>query len=146
MQNFVEAVGALSEEERVKENAGIAVSWELYFTKEYRAYLELHIAARTDPQLRKVFIPRARLYDRLWRREVARAFPEWTRDMETLERADEFVRATLEGLALNSDVWDDSERQRILVQFVSDTAVALRDKKLKFPRKSRMRAMKADPV
>jgi hypothetical protein len=47
---------------------------------------------------------------------------------------------------LNSDVWDDSERQRILVQFVSDTAVALRDKKLKFPRKSRMRAMKADPV
>jgi AcrR family transcriptional regulator len=143
MQNFISAVNELTEEERVRQNLGIALSWQQYFTTAYRAYLELHIAAKTDEDLRKVFIPRAKLYDRIWRREIRRAFPEWSKDIDTLDRSSEFVRAALEGLALNSDIWDDPVHLEILVHFVSETALALRDKKLKFRKVSKVKAPKA---
>jgi AcrR family transcriptional regulator len=143
MQNFIGAVNALTEEERVKRNLGIVLSWQQYFTTAYKAYLELHIAAKTDEDLRKVFIPRAKLYDQIWRREIYRAFPEWSKDKETLDRSSEFVRAALEGLALNSDIWDDQEHLDMLVQFVSDTALALRDKSLKFRKVAKVKAPKA---
>lgn len=140
MKNFLEAVRALSEEERVDRNLGIQVSWRQFFTREYRAYLELHIAAKTDPELRAYFIPRAKLYDKLWRREAAKAFPEWGKAPEVIDRACEFVRATLEGLALNSDIWDNPEHQETLLQFVADMAIGLREKQLKLQPKSRARA------
>jgi AcrR family transcriptional regulator len=142
MQNLVAALNALSEEERVQQNLGIVRSWEQYFTTAYRAYLELHIASKTDEDLRRVFIPRAKLYDRIWRREIFRVFPEWSKDKETLDRCSEFVRAALEGLALNSDVWDDPEHLQIIVQLVSDTAIALRDKSLKFRKPSKAKQPK----
>jgi AcrR family transcriptional regulator len=139
MQNLVAALNALTEEERVLQNLGIVRSWEQYSTTAYRAYLELHIASKTDADLRKIFVPRAKLYDRIWRREIFRVFPEWSKDKETLDRCSEFVRAALEGLALNADVWDDPEHQELIIQLVADTAVALRDKSLKLrkPLKSR---------
>jgi AcrR family transcriptional regulator len=139
MQNLVAALNALTEEERVQQNLGIMRSWEQYSTNAYRAYLELHIASKTDVELRKIFVPRAKLYDRIWRREIFRVFPEWSKDKETLERCSEFVRAALEGLALNSDVWDDPKHQELIIQLVADTAVALRDKSLQLrkPLKSR---------
>jgi AcrR family transcriptional regulator len=140
MQNLVAALNALTEEERVLQNLGIVRSWEQYSTTAYRAYLELHIASKTDADLRKIFVPRAKLYDRIWRREIFRVFPEWSKDKETLDRCSEFVRAALEGLALNSDVWDDPEHQELIIQLVADTAIALRDKSLKLrkPTKSRL--------
>jgi AcrR family transcriptional regulator len=130
MQNLVVALNALTEEERVQQNLGIVRSWEQYSTTAYRAYLELHIASKTDADLRKIFVPRAKLYDRIWRREIFRVFPEWSKDKETLDRCSEFVRAALEGLALNADIWDDPEHQELIIQLVADTAVALRDKSL----------------
>src|SRR5580658_8206544 len=140
MQNLVSALNALTEDERVQQNLGIVRSWEQYSTTAYRAYLELHIASKTDGDLRKIFVPRAKLYDRIWRREIFRVFPEWSKDKETLDRCSEFVRAALEGLALNSDVWDDPEHQELIIQLVADTAIALRDKSLKLrkPTKSRL--------
>ena len=131
MQNLVTALNALTEDERVQQNLGIVRSWEQYSSSSYRAYLELHIASKTDEDLRRVFIPRAKLYDRIWRREIFRFFPEWSKDKETLDRCSEFVRAALEGLALNSDVWDDPEHLQTVIQLVADTAIALRDKSLK---------------
>ena len=131
MQNLVTALSALTEDERVQQNLGIVRSWEQYSSSSYRAYLELHIASKTAEDLRRVFIPRAKLYDRIWRREIFRFFPEWSKDKETLDRCSEFVRAALEGLALNSDVWDDPEHLQTVIQLVADTAIALRDKSLK---------------
>ena len=134
MENYLRDIGSLTDEERINQNLGISVSWKHYFTKEYKAYLELHVAARTDKELREIFIPRAKRYDRIWRREVARAFPEWAKDKDLLDRSGEFVRATLEGLALNSDIWDNAEHQAALLNFVTSTLIMIRDKKLEFPR------------
>lgn len=143
MQNFIADLNTLSEEERVLQNLGVMRSWEQYFSTAYRAYLELHIAAKTDEGLRKVFLPRAKLYDRIWRREVFRVFPEWSKDKETLDRCSEFVRAALEGLALNSDIWDDPDQLQVIVQLVSDTAIALRDKTLKLRKPAKVKPAKA---
>jgi AcrR family transcriptional regulator len=132
MQDFLAAIEALTEEQRVQQNLGITLSARQYFTREYRAYLELHIAARTDAELRAFFLPRARQYDEIWHREVGKAFPEWGHNGELIKLSCEFVRSSLEGLALNKDVWDSPERYDTLVQFVADTAIALREGKLKF--------------
>jgi AcrR family transcriptional regulator len=143
MQNLVAALNALTEEERIQQNLGIVRSWEQYSTTAYRAYLELHIASKTDADLRKIFVPRAKLYDRIWRREIFRVFPEWSKDKETLDRCSEFVRAALEGLALNADVWDDPEHQELIIQLVADTAVALRDKSLTLRKLPKSRSVKS---
>ncbi|MFV3073526.1 TetR/AcrR family transcriptional regulator [Niveispirillum fermenti] len=132
MKNFMKKVTSLTDEQRVYDNAAIQLSWQQYQSREYKAYLELHVAARTDPELREMFLPRARLYDRIWRDEVCRAFPEWNHDIELLHRASEFTRAALEGLMLNVDIWDDPDAEKFVVELVSTTLLMLRDGRIPF--------------
>lgn len=130
MKNYIANISTLTDEQRVYDNAGIRLSWRQYQSREYKAYLELHVAARTDAELREMFLPRARLYDRIWREEVCRAFPEWGHDIELLHRASEFTRATLEGLMLNNDIWDNQVAEDFIVELVAKTLLMLRDGKL----------------
>ena len=48
MENFVAAIGNLSEDERIDRNAGIEIYWQSLLTREFAAFLELMMAARTD--------------------------------------------------------------------------------------------------
>src|SRR5437868_1685012 len=54
MAIFTKRVGSLTESQRVDENLGIEQAWEGYFTREYKAYLELSVAARTDVELQQI--------------------------------------------------------------------------------------------
>ncbi len=131
MQNVLAEVKKLTDDQRINQGLGIRIIWGQYATREYRAYLELHVAAKTDPDLREAFVPRAKLYDEIWRREVGGAFPEWVATgSETLDRVSVFVRATLEGLALNSDVWDSPELTEPLLQLLGNVARMIRDHRL----------------
>src|SRR5579859_4164701 len=51
MESFIERIKALSEPQRVQEQAGIELYWQSVLTREFAAYLELMVAARTDPEL-----------------------------------------------------------------------------------------------
>jgi len=132
MKSFVEGVKHLSSQERVRLNLGIRNSWQQLGSREYQVYLELHMAARTDAELRAIFIPRARQYDQVWRENVAPLYPEWS-DRRLFDLGSEFTRSALEGLRLNSDIWNNPENEVILVEFVSQLLLLLRDGKLKFP-------------
>ena len=110
MEMLSEGVRNISEMQRVREFAGLEILWRSFFTREHRAYLELNVAARTDPGVRESFAPQARRFARIWRDEGINIFPEWAGDPERLARASDLVEAVLEGLALNHDIWESPDR------------------------------------
>ena len=85
------------------------------------------MASRTDPELREIFLPKARRYDRVEREAVLAVFPEWQTNVERYELAMDYCIAAMEGLLLNRDIWDNRERRVRLRAFISRTLLALRD-------------------
>ena len=110
MEMLSEGVRDISELQRVQEFAGLEILWRSFFTREHRAYLELNIAARTDPEVREIFAPQARRFTETWRGAGIRIFPEWAGDPRRLAQASDLVEAVLEGLALNQEAWADAGR------------------------------------
>lgn len=129
MEVFLDRIRELSDDERKVRQAGIRVSFTISQTAEYKAFLELHIASRTDPDLRGIFLERANLFDRVWRDEIKKAFPEWSEDPR-LALLDDFVWVVIDGLALNVDIWADQARVDRLLDFVSHTVRAVQDGRL----------------
>lgn len=127
MESFLDRIKGLSETERVREHAGIELYWQSLLTREYAAYLELAMASRTDPELRAIFLPKARRYDRVERESVLQVFPEWSEDVDRYELAMDYCIASMEGLLLNRDVWNDRARRVRLRAFISKTLLNLRD-------------------
>lgn len=125
MADFLDRIRALTDTQRVDQGSGIAISYATCGTPEYAAYLELHVASRTDAELRAIFLDRARLYDRVWRDEIVRVFPEWAGDPR-LDMLNDYVWAAVEGLALNSDIWNDPARADQMLRFVAQTIMAVR--------------------
>lgn len=126
MADYLSHIRALSDEARAIDNRGIEISYQVCRTPEYAAYLELHMASRNDAELRAIFLDRARRFDRVWREEIERAFPEWSGDPR-LELLDDYVWSVVEGLALNIDIWNDDARANALLRFVAQTIQAVRD-------------------
>ena len=127
MESFLGRIKALSEVERIEEHAGIELYWQSLLTREYAAYLELTMASRTDAELREIFLPKARRYDRVEREAVLGVFPEWQANIERYELAMDYCIAAMEGLLLNRDIWDNRERRVRLRAFISRTLLNLRD-------------------
>ena len=136
MELFIDRINALTEAERVKQNAGIELYWQSLLTREFTAYLELMLAARTDEELRGIFLPKAQRYDRVEREEVMRVFPEWAHKKREFDLAMDFCIATMEGLLLNRDIWDAEKRRKILRAFVSRTILMVREGEVDLPRKA----------
>jgi AcrR family transcriptional regulator len=130
MENFLTRIRTLTDEQRVREHVGIELYWQSLLTREFSAYLELSMAGRTDAELRAIFLPKARRYDRIEREAVMSAFPEWRDKAEIYELAMDFCIAGMEGLLLNRDVWDDRKRRIRLRQFISRAILMLRDGEL----------------
>ena len=133
MQLFIKRIQALSEDARVRQHAGIELYWQSLLTREFTAYVELSLASRTAPELRDIFLPRARQYDRVERAEILRVFPEWSSRLEAYELAMDYCIACMEGLLMNRDIWDDKTRRGLLRQFVSRTILMLREGELEIP-------------
>lgn len=115
-------------EERIVEIASEA-HWRSVQTREYAAFLELAVAARTDPELAGLFIPASRRYDEVWTKEMIEAFPQWRQHWDNLKLASDFTTAAHMGLVMNLPVFGEggrAERVRALttrvVQGLYDTA------------------------
>ncbi len=132
-QVFLDAVHALKDPARIQKMVGIELTWDSFQTPEYAAYLELAIAARTDPSLAEIFLPRARRFDQTALAETIRAFPEWAHDLEGYALAMDYVTATLTGLLINRDTWPDPAQREVRV-FLGKTVAMLRRGELTAPR------------
>lgn len=133
MEIYAERMRTLTDEQRINEGRGVEISWDVYFTPEYRAYMELRIAARSDAELHALFLPKAQRFDRVWRDETAKVFPEWADDRERLDIAIDYVTALLEGLHFNAEIWRNPEREGRVRAFLSQQLVALRRGEISFP-------------
>ncbi|SFS10437.1 TetR/AcrR family transcriptional regulator [Sphingomonas jatrophae] len=133
LEQFITSVRELPEVERMRDNAGILIDWRLYQSREYSAYLELTVAARTDEELRATFVPKARRHDRAWREELERVFPEWADDPALLSRSRRLVQTVMSGMVLNRDVWADIDMERALLAFLSSALLKVREGTLDWP-------------
>lgn len=79
-----------------------AMYWDSVQSREFAAYLELVVAARTDAELRGYFLTAAEQYDKVWAQEMVAAFPQWDGHAELLQSASDFVAAAHLGLLLQS--------------------------------------------
>lgn len=87
--------------------------WRSVQTREYSAYLELAVAARTDAELAGHFDPAAQRFDQIWATEMIEAFPQWRDQWEAMKLANDIVTATHMGLILNARVLDGDRRARV---------------------------------
>jgi AcrR family transcriptional regulator len=84
--------------------------WRSVQTREYAAYLELMIAARTDDDLNKHFLPNARRFDQAWTDEMIRAFPQWEKHWDALQQVSDFTMAAQMGLLLHRQIFRAGKR------------------------------------
>jgi AcrR family transcriptional regulator len=125
MAVFLGGIRALKDSARINEMAGIEISWRSFLTREFAAYLELAIAARTDADLARIFLPKARRFNKTELAELIRAFPEWADQLDEYALAMDYCNAALEGLVINRDIWDVTD-QRVLCQFIANSIAMLR--------------------
>ena len=133
IQLFIEGIATISEDARIRRQVGIELYWQTLLTREFAAYLELRLAARTDKELRAILLPRARKYDWIEREKVIGSFPEWADHPAEYKLAMDYCIASMEGLLLNKDIWNDRTRRQQLRDFVSATILMLRDGALQVP-------------
>ncbi|WP_225009223.1 TetR/AcrR family transcriptional regulator [Novosphingobium percolationis] len=93
---------------------GAAAHWRSLQTREYAAYIELSVAARTDPELDKVFAPAAQRYDEVWISEMIESFPQWEARWNTFKLVNDFVNAAHTGLLLNRPVVGEARVAQVL--------------------------------
>lgn len=143
LSNFSRMVSNLAESDRTNRNSAIAIDWQLCLTREYKAYQELQMASRTNPELRKVFQPRARHHDLVWKEELLKVFPEWRDDMRKLELSRRLVRSLLDGMSLNREQWKDPSVEWILLGFIADLMKRIRTDDLQFPEEADLESFKS---
>lgn len=136
MEIFLGGVTSLTDEQRVHDIAGVERYWESLLTREFAAYIELLMAARTDDELREIFVPKAQRYDRVEREEVVRVFPEWQSKPEAYALAMDFCVAAIEGLLLNREIWNEQARRQTLRNLVAKILLMLRTGEIQVPSKS----------
>jgi len=95
--------------------------WRSVQTPDYAAWLELTVAARTDPELAAIFHPVARRYDEVWTSEMNEAFPQWQDHRDLLKLANDFTSAMHMGMLLHAPVFASEDRMERLRHFAVRT-------------------------
>jgi len=142
MAAFSQMVGTLTEENRQNRNTAIAIDWQLCQSREMQVYLEMRVAARTNSELRAMFLPRARHHDLVWKEELLKVFPEWRDNMRKLDLTRRLTRAIIEGLTMSRELWRDSDAEWALIAFTADMALKIRLGDLDFPSAEQIEAFK----
>jgi AcrR family transcriptional regulator len=122
LEDYFASMAGRAEEERV--HVASDAHWRSVQSREYAAYVELAVAARTDGELAALFDPAARNYDAAWIGEMIEAFPQWRDQWRDLKLASDFTMALHMGLLLHRASFDDPEREERVRHFA---AGAVRD-------------------
>jgi AcrR family transcriptional regulator len=84
--------------------------WDSVQTREYAAFLELAVAARTDAELNSHFLPAAKRFDKVWNQEMIQSFPQWRDHWDRLQIASDFTMAAMLGLLMHRPVLETEGR------------------------------------
>jgi AcrR family transcriptional regulator len=86
----------------------------------YVAFLELWIAARTDPELRGILQPAQQAFESEWYRTAKDLWPEWSDSGENFDLALDLVRYVMDGIAVSFLTHDLGDRERRMVSYLED--------------------------
>lgn len=75
-------------------------SWDQFTSPNFTAFLELAMAARTDPDLASILLPLQRDYFDRWYRQALELYPEWAGASEEFDLAFSLSQITMQGMAL----------------------------------------------
>lgn len=96
--------------------------WQSVHSREYSAYVELAVAARTDRELAEQFVPQAQRYDSIWFDEMSSAFPQWQAHWDDMRLANDLTTVAHMGMLLLEPVFGQGERSarigRLVTQMV----------------------------
>jgi AcrR family transcriptional regulator len=122
LEDYFGSMAGRADDDRV--HVASEAHWRSVQSREYAAYLELAVAARTDAELAGLFDPAARNYDAVWISEMIEAFPQWRDQWQDLKLASDFTMALHMGLLLHRTSFGDEERVERVRHFA---AAAIRD-------------------
>ncbi|WP_395396709.1 TetR/AcrR family transcriptional regulator [Novosphingobium sp. BL-8A] len=108
LDDYLDALSRRSGEPKIE--LACEAHWRSVQTREYAAWLELAVAARTDGELSAIFAPVARRYDEIWMSEMIEAFPQWRDDWDNLKLAHDFTSALHMGMLLHRPIFGDGEQ------------------------------------
>jgi len=86
----------------------------------YVAFLELWIAARTDPELKAILTPAQEAFEQEWYRTAVDLFPEWRDSGTNFDLALDLVHYVMDGIAVNFLTHDLGEHERRMVGYLED--------------------------
>ncbi len=89
----------------------------------YVAFLELWVAARTDPELASILAPAQDSFEREWYSTAVDLFPEWKDSGENFDLALDLVHYVMDGMAVSFLTHEHGEQEKRLLS-VSRGAVA----------------------
>jgi AcrR family transcriptional regulator len=100
--------------------AGLDGYWDHLRSPETRAFQQVLIVARTDPELAEIVGPRVAQFERAWTREVYDLFPEWRDAGPAFEQAMNLSQFLMEGMAMHDWVVGQSARYDQVRHWLAD--------------------------
>ncbi len=91
----------------------------------YVAFLDLWVAARTDPELAAILAPAQESFEREWRHTAAGLYPGWPDSGEFFDLALNLVRFVMDGLAVTPPSSNEGRREEQLVAYLEDALCGL---------------------
>lgn len=86
----------------------------------YVAFIELSVAARTDPELREILRPAQLAFDHEWYTTAREVFPEWQSDPEAFDLALNFTQQLMEGMAISFYTHAREDNKEQLLDFLEE--------------------------
>lgn len=94
--------------------------WEHVNHPIYVAFIELSVAARTDPELREILRPAQLAFDHEWYTTAREVFPEWQSDPEAFDLALNFTQQLMEGMAISFYTHAREDNKEKLLSFLEE--------------------------
>lgn len=91
------------------------------------AFLELSVAARTDPELAGILKPTAEAFEREWYQTAKDVFPEWHGREEQFDIALDLSRYVMEGMGISFLTHRGGERDQRVLHYLAEKLHELRD-------------------
>jgi AcrR family transcriptional regulator len=94
--------------------------WEHVKHPMYVAFLELWVAARTDPELAAILAPAQDSFEREWYRTAVDLFPEWKDSGENFDLALDLVHYVMDGMAVSFLTHEHGEQEKRLLTYLEN--------------------------
>jgi AcrR family transcriptional regulator len=99
--------------------------WEHVKHPMYVAFLELWVAARTDPELAAILAPAQDSFEREWYSTAVDLFPEWQESGENFDVALDLVHYVMDGMAVSFLTHEHGDQDKRLLNYLEGQLRAL---------------------